>query len=82
MMFIVVQALEISYSTPGLSLLLLIPRAASLRTLAERLATTSLAEVTRRMATMRVAATLPLYTLRMTLLLPSKLQTVRIYISF
>ncbi|CAG4925460.1 unnamed protein product [Colias eurytheme] len=39
---------------------------------------TSVKSISDRMKTLRVAATLPLYTLRMTLLLPSKLQAMGI----
>lgn len=76
------QAVEIFYAAPGLSLLLLIPRGRSLRRLVELLTKTSIYEVTRRMHSLRVGTTLPLYTLRMTLLLPNKLQVVSIALSW
>ncbi|CAK1599748.1 unnamed protein product [Parnassius mnemosyne] len=72
------EAIEINYATPGLSLLILVPRGRSLRNLAAHLAETSIHHVLERMYTLRVAVTLPLYTLRMTLLLPSKLQSMGI----
>ncbi|CAG5018366.1 unnamed protein product [Parnassius apollo] len=72
------EAIEINYATPGLSLLILVPRGRSLRKLAAHLAETSIHHVLERMYTLRVAVTLPLYTLRMTLLLPSKLQSMGI----
>ncbi|XP_014360536.2 serpin B10 [Papilio machaon] len=72
------EAIEIFYATPGLSLLLLVPRGRSLRQLAGHVADTSIYHVLDRMYTLRVAVTLPLYTLRMTLLLPNKLQAMGI----
>ncbi|KPI93288.1 Serpin B10 [Papilio xuthus] len=72
------EAIEIFYATPGLSLLLLVPRGRSLRQLAGHVADTSIYHVLDRMYTLRVAVTLPLYTLRMTLLLPNKLQSMGI----
>ncbi|KAM3966697.1 serine protease inhibitor 29 [Aphomia sociella] len=72
------EAIEISYATPGLTLLILVPRGRSLRRLAGYVVASNLRNITEKMITMRVAATLPLYTLRMTLLLPSKLQTMGI----
>ncbi|XP_059049289.1 leukocyte elastase inhibitor-like [Achroia grisella] len=72
------EAVEVSYATPGLSLLVLVPRGKSLRKLADHIVANTLHDITEKMITMRVAATLPLYTLRMTLLLPSKLQTMGI----
>ncbi|XP_048006263.1 antichymotrypsin-2-like isoform X2 [Leguminivora glycinivorella] len=68
------EAIEIPYSTPGLTLLILVPKQPSLRPLVERLAAVGLDAVVGVLHTMRVAVTLPLYTLRMTLLLPNKLQ--------
>ncbi|XP_063393985.1 uncharacterized protein LOC134679073 [Cydia fagiglandana] len=68
------EAIEIPYSTPGLTLLILVPKEPSLRPLVERAAAVGLDAVVGVMHTMRVAVTLPLYTLRMTLLLPNKLQ--------
>ncbi|KAL0895781.1 hypothetical protein ABMA27_011830 [Loxostege sticticalis] len=70
------QAIEIFYATRGLSLLMLVPRGRSVRELAGRLETLSISEISRRMTAKRVAVTMPLYTLRMTLLLPSKLKPV------
>ncbi|XP_063632949.1 uncharacterized protein LOC134804024 [Cydia splendana] len=68
------EAIEIPYATPGLTLLILVPKEPSLRPLVERAAAVGLDAVVGVMHTMRVAVTLPLYTLRMTLLLPNKLQ--------
>ncbi|XP_063547025.1 uncharacterized protein LOC134754623 [Cydia strobilella] len=68
------EAIEIPYATPGLTLLILVPKEPSLRPLVERAAAVGLDDVVAVMHTMRVAVTLPLYTLRMTLLLPNKLQ--------
>ncbi|XP_050553595.1 serpin B12 isoform X2 [Spodoptera frugiperda] len=70
------QALEISYATPGLTLLMLVPRSNSLKKLAQHVSDTSIANIMSKMKTMRVAATIPIYTLRMTLLLPNKLQAM------
>lgn len=70
------QAVEIPYLTQGLSLLIIVPRGISLRRLVEKVSSTNLTSVTKRMQTIRIAVSLPLYTLRMTLLLPSKLQAV------
>ncbi|XP_023934460.2 serpin B7-like [Bicyclus anynana] len=72
------EALEISYATPGLTLLLLIPRGRTIKSLATNVTTTSLTQISQKLRTMRVAATLPIYTLRMTLLLPDKLQAMGI----
>lgn len=72
----VFQALEISYATPGLSLLMFIPRGSSLRALVDRVSNNSIGDITAKMKTVRVAVTIPIYTLRMTLLLPNKLQAV------
>ncbi|XP_031769835.1 antichymotrypsin-2-like isoform X2 [Galleria mellonella] len=72
------EAIEVAYATPGLTLLILVPRGRSLRKLASHVVANTLHDITEKMTTMRVAATLPLYTLRMTLLLPSKLQTMGI----
>ncbi|XP_063832644.1 uncharacterized protein LOC135081777 isoform X2 [Ostrinia nubilalis] len=70
------QAIEIFYATRGLSLLMLVPDGRSLRGLADRLETLSIADISKRMISMRIAVTMPLYTLRMTLLLPSKFKAV------
>ncbi|CAH0699093.1 unnamed protein product [Spodoptera exigua] len=72
------QALEISYATPGLTLLMLVPRSTSLKKLAQHVSNTSVGHIMSKMKTMRVAATIPIYTLRMTLLLPNKLQAMGI----
>ncbi|KAJ2946458.1 hypothetical protein O0L34_g12501 [Tuta absoluta] len=72
------QAVEIPYATPELSLLLLVPRGRSLRKLSEVVTNTSLHQITARMRSLRMAVTLPIYTLRMTLLLPNKLQAMGI----
>ncbi|XP_061713399.1 serpin I2-like [Cydia pomonella] len=68
------EAIEIPYAMPGLTLLILVPKELSLRPLVERAAAVGLDAVVGVMHTMRIAVTLPLYTLRMTLLLPNKLQ--------
>ncbi|XP_022827737.1 uncharacterized protein LOC111357326 isoform X2 [Spodoptera litura] len=68
------QALEISYATPDLTLLMLVPRSNSLKKLTQHVSDTSVADIISKMKTVRVAATIPIYTLRMTLLLPNKLQ--------
>nr|XP_012547720.2 serine protease inhibitor 29 isoform X1 [Bombyx mori] len=70
------EAIEIFYATQGLSLFIIVPRGRSLRLLADRVAMTSIHLISERMQTMRIAATLPLYTLRMTLLLPDKLRAL------
>ncbi|XP_069354487.1 serpin B10-like isoform X1 [Maniola hyperantus] len=72
------EAIEIRYATPGLTLLLLVPEGHSLNSLATTMTTTSLRGIDDRLRTMRVAAILPIYTLRMTLLLPGKLQEMGI----
>ena len=55
---------------------MLIPRGNSLKGLVEHVSNTNVGDITAKMRTMRVAATVPIYTLRMTLLLPNKLQAV------
>ncbi|KAI5632534.1 serpin (serine protease inhibitor) domain-containing protein [Phthorimaea operculella] len=72
------QAVEIPYATPELSLLLLVPRGRYLRNLTEVVSNTSLNEITTKMQPLRVAVTLPIFTLRMTMLLPNKLQAMGI----
>ncbi|XP_068629007.1 serpin I2-like [Battus philenor] len=72
------EAVEVFYATPGLSLLIVLPRGRSLRKLSGQLAETSIHSVLERMYTLRVAVNLPLYTLRMTLLLPGKLEAMGI----
>ncbi|XP_050665375.1 leukocyte elastase inhibitor C-like isoform X1 [Leptidea sinapis] len=72
------EALEINYSTPGLTFFMLIPRGRSLRSIAAHMSVTNIKHISDRMRTVRVAAALPLYTLRMTLLLPGKLKSMGI----
>ncbi|XP_045486516.1 uncharacterized protein LOC111002818 isoform X2 [Pieris rapae] len=72
------EALEIKYATTGLSLVLVVPKGRSLRDVAAHMSTTSIQSIVRGMQSKRIAATLPLFTLRMTLLLPSKMQTMGI----
>uniref|UniRef100_A0A2A4JR61 Serpin domain-containing protein n=1 Tax=Heliothis virescens TaxID=7102 RepID=A0A2A4JR61_HELVI len=72
------QAIEISYATPGLTVLMLIPRSNSLKKLVQHVSSKPVGEIIARMKSMRVAAILPIYTLRMTLLLPNKLQAMGI----
>lgn len=55
---------------------MLIPRGNSLKGLVQHLSNTSIGDIIAKMKTLRVAATVPIYTLRMTLLLPNKLQAV------
>ncbi|CAF4784249.1 unnamed protein product [Pieris macdunnoughi] len=71
-------ALEIKYATTGLTLVLVVPKGRSLRNLAAHMSTTSLQSIVDVMQSKRIAATLPLFTLRMTLLLPAKMQTMGI----
>ncbi|KAI8429806.1 hypothetical protein MSG28_000328 [Choristoneura fumiferana] len=68
------EAIEISYATPGLTLLMLVPKEPSLRKLVEKVTSVGLESVLAVMHQLRAAVTLPLYTLRMTLLLPNKLE--------
>ncbi|KAI8429807.1 hypothetical protein MSG28_000328 [Choristoneura fumiferana] len=68
------RAIEISYATPGLTLLMLVPKEPSLRKLVEKVTSVGLESVLAVMHQLRAAVTLPLYTLRMTLLLPNKLE--------
>lgn len=70
------QAIEISYATPGLTLLMLVPKEPTLRKLVEKVTGAGLERVLAVMHQLRAAVTLPLYTLRMTLLLPNKLEDV------
>lgn len=70
------QAIEISYTTPGLTLFIAIPRDRSLRKLVQSFGKKSIQDISPLMTEMRIAVTLPLYTLRMTLLLPEKLKEV------
>ncbi|XP_050357037.1 antichymotrypsin-2-like [Nymphalis io] len=70
------DAIEINYATPDLSLMLLVPRGHSIRSLAEIMSNKSIQDLNKNMRTMRIAATMPIYTLRMTLLLPGKLKTM------
>ncbi|CAH0722512.1 unnamed protein product, partial [Brenthis ino] len=72
------EAIEINYATPGLTLLLLVPKSYSLKKLAAAMARIRPYEISDKMSTMRIAATIPLYTLRMTLLLPEKLRKMGI----
>ncbi|XP_047515134.1 uncharacterized protein LOC125056181 isoform X3 [Pieris napi] len=72
------EALEIKYATTGLTLVLVVPKGRSLRNLAAHMSTTSLQSIVDVMQSKRIAATLPLFTLRMTLLLPAKMQTMGI----
>ncbi|CAK1548271.1 unnamed protein product [Leptosia nina] len=69
-------ALEIKYATTGLTLFLVVPRGRSLRNLAAHMTITNVQSLADRMQSKRIAAILPLYTLRMTLLLPAKLQAM------
>ncbi|XP_013195403.2 uncharacterized protein LOC106138704 isoform X1 [Amyelois transitella] len=68
------EAIEVFYGKPGLSVLILVPRGPSLRRLAAYVAEVGLPLITGAMRNVRVAADLPLYTLRMSLLLPNKLE--------
>ncbi|XP_026484866.2 antichymotrypsin-2-like [Vanessa tameamea] len=70
------DAVEIKYATPGLSLMLLVPREHSIRSLAKIMSNISIHDLNTKMRTKRIAATMPIYTLRMTLLLPGKLKTM------
>ncbi|XP_041974468.1 antichymotrypsin-2-like [Aricia agestis] len=72
------EAVQIQYEPPELALLVLVPRGNSLRRLASRMTSTSPTEIYKRMKQTRVAVTLPLYTLRMTLLLQNKLEQMGI----
>ncbi|XP_075985765.1 antichymotrypsin-2-like [Anticarsia gemmatalis] len=72
------QAIEIPYASPDLSLVIVVPRAPSLRRLVDQVKSTSITDITARMKRIRMAAILPIYTLRMTLLLPNKLQAMGI----
>ncbi|XP_047040706.1 uncharacterized protein LOC124645018 isoform X1 [Helicoverpa zea] len=72
------QAIEISYATPGLTVLMVIPRSNSLKRLVQHVSSMPIGEIIARMKTRRIAAILPIYTLRMTLLLPNKLQAMGI----
>lgn len=72
------MAVEIFYAINGLSLLMLVPRNSSLLSLADVVAKTNVNDTLRKMSSVRVALSLPLYTLRMTLLLPNKLQALGI----
>ncbi|KAL4709173.1 hypothetical protein ACJJTC_008101 [Scirpophaga incertulas] len=72
------EAIEIPYSTKGLSLLMLVPYGPSLRTLASKMISISIFDIINKMDNIRIAVSMPIYTLRMTLLLPSKLQTLGI----
>ncbi|XP_045513116.1 glia-derived nexin-like isoform X2 [Pieris brassicae] len=72
------EALEIKYATTGLTLVLVVPRGRSLRNVAAHMSTTSLQSIVDGMQSKRIAATVPLFTLRMTLLLPAKMQTMGI----
>lgn len=78
--YLLFQAIKISYLTQGLSLLMLVPRGNSLKGLVGNVTSANLTSITERMQTIRIAATLPLYTLRMTLLLPNKLRDVSTYL--
>ncbi|GBP21440.1 hypothetical protein EVAR_12041_1 [Eumeta japonica] len=74
-----VSVVEIPYATPGLTLVVAIPRCGcGLATLATHLGVLGdgipARRLLRRLSPRRVAITMPLYTLRMTLLLPNKLQ--------
>ncbi|KAJ8734081.1 hypothetical protein PYW07_014632 [Mythimna separata] len=57
---------------------MLIPRGNTLKALVDKVSKTSVGDITAKMRTVRVAATVPIYTLRMTLLLPNKLQALGI----
>lgn len=70
------KAIEINYATPGLKLLMLVPRGNSLKNLTTYMENTTPQEVSNKLRLTRVAAILPIFTLRMTLLLPQKLQLV------
>lgn len=70
--------MELLYAAKGLSLLILVPRSRSLQNLAAFSADVNISDILRRMRTVRMAVILPLYTLRMTLLLPNKLHGVSI----
>ncbi|XP_046976353.1 antichymotrypsin-2-like [Vanessa cardui] len=72
------DAIEIKYATPDLSLMLLVPREHSIRSLAQVMSNISIHDLNKKMRTMRIAVTMPIYTLRMTLLLPGKLKTMGI----
>ncbi|RVE43713.1 hypothetical protein evm_011628 [Chilo suppressalis] len=76
------NAIEISYATPGLSLLILVPDGTSLRDVAHQLTLTNLTKIVDRMEPIRIGVSMPLYTLRMTLLLPSKLQSMGMHSLF
>ncbi|KAI8429803.1 hypothetical protein MSG28_000328, partial [Choristoneura fumiferana] len=69
------EAIEISYATPGLTLLMLVPKEPSLRKLVEKVTSVGLESVLAVMHQLRAAVTLPLYTLRMTLFLLSTNET-------
>ncbi|XP_045452486.1 serpin B10-like [Melitaea cinxia] len=70
------DAIEISYGIPNLTILLLVPRGYSLKNLTKIMTYTNIRDITTKMRKLRVAATLPIYTLRMTLLLPEKLKAM------
>ncbi|CAG9575762.1 unnamed protein product [Danaus chrysippus] len=72
------EAIEINYATPGLKLLMLIPRGNSLKNVTTYMENTTPQEVSNKLRLTRVAAILPIFTLRMTLLLPQKLQLMNI----
>ncbi|XP_045760868.1 uncharacterized protein LOC123864460 isoform X2 [Maniola jurtina] len=72
------EAIEIRYATPGLTLVLLVPEGHTIKNLTTIMTTSSLRGIDEKLRTMRVAAIMPIYTLRMTLLLPGKLQEMGI----
>ncbi|XP_072936085.1 serpin B12-like isoform X2 [Epargyreus clarus] len=72
------EAIEIRYAIPDLTLLLLVPRGRSLKNLANWVSKNNLQSIYKKMQEKRVAVSLPIYTLRMTLLLPGKLETMGI----
>ncbi|XP_026323873.1 uncharacterized protein LOC113233105 isoform X2 [Hyposmocoma kahamanoa] len=72
------QALEIFYSTPHLSFLIVAPRRPFLQPLVAQLANTSIHYVINKMRPKRIGVKLPIYTLRMTLLLQNKLEAMGI----
>lgn len=70
------QAVEIQYDTDGMTLLAIIPRGTSLNNVAKQVSAFGTSFVEDRLQPKRLEITLPIYTLRMTLLLPEKMKRV------